>query len=270
MIDDQSTTGLNFDLSATLNVKNGGAIQSQHVGIGAAGTPNGASVNVLDGGTFTSALTELWAITIITIDGGVADFGTYSNVGAILNFNRGTVTIGTGTSGGDRGGGETYFNGATAYVGPYAAQEGLFNVEAGTVNGDTFTLGGGVFGATANFDGGTASFTSTTLEADGVINVNDGVAYLGTFTNNSGAVNFTSGLLSFNADLSVGPGGLLGAALSLNADRQLEVGGTTTIDSFHTLTLDGGSLSTGVLVNNGTFDFQRGRLAITGGLAIGA
>ena len=46
---------------------------------------------------------------------------------------------------------------------------------------------------------------------------------------------------------------------------------TTTVDVFQTLTLSGGTLSTGALVNNGAIDFQRGTLAVTGagGFTIG-
>jgi len=72
----------------------------------------------------------------------------------------------------------------------------------------------------------------------------------------------TSGSLKYDGDLLVGTYGLLGNQLTLNANRQLQLSGTTTVAAFRNLTLDGGRLSTGDLVLNpgGTFDFIKGTL----------
>ena len=220
------------------------------------------------GSTFTSGDTYLGpdASSSITVEGGSADLGDFTNYGT-ANLVGGTVSIQSIAS--SENSTITNFAGATVYLGPWDQQRGTTNFEAGVVYGDTFDLGY-PFGATANIDGGTAYFNGFTLEPQGIMNVNGGRAYLGAFTNNGGTLNFTAGLLGFNS-FTVGMGGALGTNAALNANQEVEVGGTTTIDAFHTLTLDGGSFSTDELVNNGTFDFQRGRLAITGagGLTVG-
>ena len=79
-----------------------------------------------------------------------------------------------------------------------------------------------------------------------------------------GVLNFNSAALSIVDDLTIGTDGLFGANLTLAANRHLTTSATTFIDPFNTLSLNGGTLSTGALVNHGTLDFQRGTLAITG------
>jgi len=61
------------------------------------------------------------------------------------------------------------------------------------------------------------------------------------------------------------------ADLDLTSAHRLTLTGTTTVDPSYRLMLSGGQLTTGSLVVNGTFDFQRGTLALTGpaGLIIG-
>ena len=78
----------------------------------------------------------------------------------------------------------------------------------------------------------------------------------------SGTNTFTDGI---NGPISVevGVGEILGTSLTLDASKGLEVGDVTTIQSDGTLTLDGGWLSTASLVNNGSFEFSSGQLAIT-------
>ena len=144
--------------------------------------------------------------------------------------------------------------------------------------GSTLALNGGLVIGAASFSNATLNVNAgatlsmaagtLTLNPTGTLNVDGGTATIaGPVTFGGGAVNFTSGALSFSdssVNLNVGIGGLLGTSLTFAADRQLTIGGTTTIEAFRTLTLDGGSLSTGSLVNNGTLAFNSGRLAITG------
>ena len=63
--------------------------------------------------------------------------------------------------------------------------------------------------------------------------------------------------------VEVGSGEILGTSLTLDASKGLEVGDVTTIQSDGSLTIDGGWLSTASLVNNGSFEFNSGQLAIT-------
>ena len=112
---------------------------------------------------------------------------------------------------------------------------------------------------------------STSIYAGSTLNINGGTVDLKTLNYNGGTINFSSGALSYLGNLTVGIGGLLGSDLSLGT-RQVTLSGATTIDPFHTLTLNGGRLNTGSLVVNGTFNFNSGTLGITGpaGLTIGS
>jgi len=71
--------------------------------------------------------------------------------------------------------------------------------------------------------------------------------------------------------VTIGSAGPLGTSLTVDAAKVFTVSARTTIDQFRTLTLNGGSFSTGNLVNNGTFNFTSGTLGITGagGLTVG-
>ncbi|MEX2307004.1 MAG: hypothetical protein WD738_05400 [Pirellulales bacterium] len=112
----------------------------------------------------------------------------------------------------------------------------------------------------------------TILNATGEINIDGGSVDLQTLTDNGGTINFVAGSLSYLGNLTVGIGGMLGTDLTLTGTRQLTLDGATTVDAFHSLTLDGGSISTGSLVVNGTFAFNSGTLSITGvgGLTVGS
>ena len=104
----------------------------------------------------------------------------------------------------------------------------------------------------------------------GTFNINGGSADLKTLNNSGGTINFTAGSLSYLGNLTVGTGGLLGSNLILNADRQLTLSGTTTVDASRTLTLSGGTLTTlAVSSVNGAFNFIAGTLAITQTGAVG-
>jgi len=113
---------------------------------------------------------------------------------------------------------------------------------------------------------GTTSFVPGTLTIDG------GQATLNTLTVISGGVNFIAGALSYVGNLTVGAGGLLGSNLTLNANRTLALSGITTVAAANTLTLGGGSLTTGALAGSGALSFSSGTLTVTGagGLAIAA
>jgi T5SS/PEP-CTERM-associated repeat protein len=85
-----------------------------------------------------------------------------------------------------------------------------------------------------------------------------------------GTFNFNSGLLDVNQDLLL-DASALGANFTLTGAHELDVGGTTTINAGSVLTLDGGTFSTGVISNGGTFDFVRGNFNLTNSdLVIGA
>jgi hypothetical protein len=134
-----------------------------------------------------------------------------------------------------------------------------------TVTAGSLAIGHASLGAAAVSVVNNAALTAsaTELNATGSISIDGGTVNLGVFTNNGGVVNFTTGSLTYIGNLTVGTGGLLGTNLTLNSDRQLTLSGTTTIDPSRALTLAGGTLNTGNLVVNGTFNFNSGTLGFT-------
>jgi hypothetical protein len=146
-----------------------------------------------------------------------------------------------------------------------------------TISGGTFNVG--VDGLTLNASvtltaGGTLSVagaTGTSIGSGATLSITESSASLGPLSVNGGAINFNSGSLSYGGNLTVGVGGLFGDNLTLDFSRSLTLTGTTTIGPQHQLLLSGGALSTGSIVNNGTFSFSSGTLSITGasGLTIG-
>jgi hypothetical protein len=158
----------------------------------------------------------------------------------------GTVTIAGG------GSALTLTGAAIATIGAASTSTATMNVE----NGGTLNSGTG----------------TTTLNATGTINIDGGNLNLaGPLARNGGALNFNSGALSIVDNWNVGVGGLLGLDVTFDTTRRFTTSATTTIDTLHTLTLNGATFSTGALVNNGTLAFNSGTLTITGasGLTIG-
>ncbi|MEN8109068.1 MAG: hypothetical protein ABFS22_13825, partial [Pseudomonadota bacterium] len=80
----------------------------------------------------------------------------------------------------------------------------------------------------------------------------------GGFTFNSGTFNLT------NDNLSIGPGGLLGAVLPLSYGKTVNVTNTTTVDASGFLYLNGGSFASGNIINNGQVELD-GSLSNLGG-----
>jgi len=147
-----------------------------------------------------------------------------------------------------------------------------------TVTGDLF-LGGSDTApggdATLNINNHAVVAVGGTLKIwnTGQVNLYSGALIVGDLAGdvNPGSLYFAGGTLSVGGDLTLGPLGPLYPIQSLTPDRDLYVGGTTTIDPGCELTLDGGILATGALVDNGAFEFNSGVLALTNsGLTVGA
>ncbi|WP_145062403.1 PQQ-dependent sugar dehydrogenase [Adhaeretor mobilis] len=123
--------------------------------------------------------------------------------------------------------------------------------------------------------GGTFTKTAGTLEMgpNSSVNLDGGTIVLDEIQGAAGAVNFTRGTFSTNSDLTIGLSGLFASDnLTLQPNDALATTGIATIAAFSTLTLAGGELSVGELVNSGSLNFNAGLLAITsaGGLNIAA
>ncbi len=119
------------------------------------------------------------------------------------------------------------------------------------------------------------------LQSDGVLNAsldvsmfnsNDRISLDGgrlsasTIGLNGGTVIFNSGTLNLtgSSGLSVFAGGVVGNAIDLTATRSLEINNTTTlVNNLSTVTLDGGTFSTGTLAGSGFVVFNSGTFRLT-------
>jgi autotransporter-associated beta strand protein len=164
----------------------------------------------------------------------------------------------------------------------FSGQSAMLNVDgagsAVTLNpGASFSIGQTSSNSAVLIVSNNGTFTvgaggTTTLYPSGTININGGIVDLKSLSFNGGTINFSSGSLSLTGNYNIGVGGPVGQNLTLDPSKILTITGTTTIDQFNTLSLSGGTLSTGALTVNGTFAFNSGTLNITGasGLTIGS
>ena len=108
-----------------------------------------------------------------------------------------------------------------------------------------------------------------TVNAGGSYELNGGFLRAASVANNGG-FNFTSGSLSLGTGLTVGSSGLLGSSVSLDNSKYLVLDGQLSIDAGSAVTLNGGYLSAGSAVNNGSFSFTAGGLSLSSGLTVGS
>ncbi len=265
----------------------------------------GSTLNITGGGQLASGgkfdLATTGGNATVLVDGAGSSFlvggamdsrwGTGGNTAAVTFSNGGSgtfpSTIHLASAGEGSVGTVRVESGATvtmdrlSLAASPAATTASFTVDGegstATLTGNAALYLGFVSGSTATLavtNGGT--FTSGTgavyLNPGGIITIDGGTLTLaGPLQRIGGVVNFNSGALSIIDNLTVGSGGLLGTNVTLDATRHFTTSATTTIAAFRTLALNGGTLSTSALVNNGTLAFTAGTLAITGagGLNVG-
>jgi T5SS/PEP-CTERM-associated repeat protein len=269
----QTATGASLTVSnlSQLNVAYGGSVVSGNnidVGIGTSGTllVDGPGSNVTVNGPASCRWGGGGSTGTVTFSNGASGtINTNVSVGAD-GTGTGTLLVGTGATlslGGLAIGGQ-FFSSATGTVTVTGAGSAITQTPA--TNLFVGDLSGGPANLNVNSGGSyTVSATGNTyLNPTGAVTINGGYANLGILNANGGALNFTAGSLSYLGNLTVGLGGLLGQSLSLNSSRSVTLSGQTTIDPFQSLVLTGGTLSTGSLVNNGTFNFTSGTLGISG------
>ncbi|KKN67929.1 hypothetical protein LCGC14_0456290 [marine sediment metagenome] len=271
-----------IDNGTTFDVQSGGdLIVSGYFDIGSFFGGGGDGTLIVDGAG--SSVTTGLATSFYGDSGFTADV-TFRN-GATGSL--GNVALGNSATAGTTG----IFNvesGAAVTMGALgvALTGGATTSSTVTVDGagSTITQNGALFltvghastgSGTINVtNGGTfnTSTGTTTLNPTGTILVDGGTFnFNGSIVDNGGTLNFLAGTINVAQNFTIGAGGLLGTDLTLAANRELGVGGTTTIDASRILTLTGGTFNTGDLTIIGTFDFQTGTLGITGagGLTIG-
>ena len=268
---------LYVDLSGgngTLTVNSGGAVQAAELLINSNGT---ASVN----GTAKLAVDDS-PISFSAIGGGdthvghsgtgimTVDGGSFSTAGNLL-----VASLGTGTLMIQDGGS---VSNTSAFIAEMSGSSGNATVVG---PGSTWTSSDSLYvGGNASAIGGAGTLTVSTFAtmdvtntlkvwSGGTVNLSGGTISAGTI-DLLGTLNFSSGTLNLtNSDLTVGNAGILGPAFVLQTGKFVNVTNNTTVDASSTLSLTGGSFSTGgTLTNNGQIEMASPASAIGGGMLI--
>lgn len=287
-----------------LNIQNGGNVSSSIGSIGAINSGNGAvlvdgtnstwtvsggmlvgnfgtgSLDILNGGSVSSLggivggcdFCGSPGIGTVTVDGAGSSWTITDSLqlnstgnatidilnGGTINTVSGDIELGFGNLGDSAitvmGAGSNLTSGDSLFVG----------------GNNTFALGNGTL--TVN-SGGTVNVTNHLKVWDaGTVDLNGGTINTASLERDNGSINFNAGALNLTASgLLVDTGGVLGSAIDLDSLKTLGVSGTTTLNGIGTLTLNGGTFSTGSLVDNGGFAFNSGTFNLTSdNLAVGA
>ena len=161
----------------------------------------------------------------------------------------GNLTVGVGS----------IYNNATSNVAANGASLSS-NSELYVGGYETASSGNGVLNI--NPGGSVNVATNLKLWSGGSVNLNGGTLNLASLELAGGVLNHNAGLLHFTQNLSIGSGGPY-ASYSLNSQQSLGVQGTATIDALGSLTLDGGTFTTGSFSQVGTFTFNTGTFNLT-------
>ncbi len=199
------------------------SLSNLYVGGSSSAAGNMGTVRVQSGSTLLATNLKLWGPGTLDLDGGTISTTNFDDAAGTFNWLAGVMRIDNVTIGA---------------TGPFGATP-------------TLTDGQIIDGVTAvNIDAG----ASLTLSGGGI---------LAQTVNNSGTLNFDTGSIELtNSGLTVGVGGLLGSAVSLVNDQSVIVSDVTTIDPGSSLTINGGSLETDSITNNGTFVYTSGGLRL--------
>jgi len=179
----------------------------------------------------------------------------------------GVTTIDTGSNIAINGG--SFSTGSLVNNGGFSFNSGAFNL----TNSNLIVGAGGLLGENLTLAADRALGVSgvTIIESGRSLNINGGNFSTGSI-NNQGGFAFNSGTFNLtNSGLLVDDGELLGANIDLASNRSLGVSGTTTIAADKSLSINGGSFSSGQIVNNGALSFNSGALNLTSSnLTVGA
>ncbi|MEO2047107.1 MAG: PQQ-dependent sugar dehydrogenase [Pirellulales bacterium] len=193
---------------------------------------------------FVSGLLDLTGPAFLVDDTGPLGSAVILDPSKSLNV-AGTTTIGA--------------NGALALTGGTLNSDQLvldglgasFSATSGTLNVNDMLISNGAVLATVV--GESLSIVhDIMIDNTSALNLNGGSLTAEQLFNNGGTFDFTAGSLELtNSDLTVDAPGLLGASVTLDSSKSLNVSGTTTIGSSGSLILTGGTLSSDQLVLDG-------------------
>lgn len=268
------TLGQNSSSSGTYNLNGGTLVMNSNI-------LNGAGTGLLniDGGTLVMGGGGGSSVNVDTLVlGSAAGKNGSHTLSGITSLTAGTESIGAAGIGTFTQTGGAHTVSGSLNLGRDSDSFGGFDL-----NGGTLTVGGGLYvgGSDTAFGGngvlsvnvgGSADVAGPLRIWNGAVYLNGGSLSVGTLESFGSGLNFSAGTLNLtNSDLLVDPGGILGSDITLTSLRSLGVSGTTTLNGASTLTLDGGTFSTGSLVNNGGFTFNSGTFNLTGdNLTIGS
>ncbi len=251
---------VNFgDATGTVAVTNGGSLTTTgNVAIGGGGSFG--TLTVSDAGSSWSHTGDVYVGTdadgnnglgTLAISGGSVSVSGTLTMRDSINLTGGALSIGS-------------LN-ITGYPPRFQWTGGALNITGSqgfTV--DSTGLPGG--GLSINSGKALGVGNTLTIANDTALTISGGALNAGSIVLNPGAsLNFDSGSLNLtNSDLLIGAGGLLGSNLSLTSSRSLSVSGTTTLLNTATLSLDGGSFTTGAFDNSqgGTFVYHAGFISV--------
>ncbi|MCE9609429.1 MAG: PEP-CTERM sorting domain-containing protein [Chthoniobacter sp.] len=199
----------------------------------------------VSGGTLTAGSTYAHSATGgVFVSGGVANLGTYTQ--------------------GDSAPGLALTGGTTRVTGNYTAgdptQANCLSTQLNLPSGATLEVSGGV--------------TVLAGTGSGALNLTGGTLRTASLSRTSGAFNWTGGTVAITGagGVTLGAGQVFGSSTALGAGQTLQIANTLTLPGGTVFTLAGGRVETAAVVNQGTFQFQTGTLAVTGvgGVAVGA
>lgn len=233
-----------------------------------------ADVTILDGlvaGRYGSVASSAGASAALTLDNDAALTFNYYDDGLLSISEAGSATIlikngSLHTVNGFLAAGATGI--ADVVVGGYGESALMSADERWTLGGP----GGGAASVTVNTDGRLIGQFNVYTGSQIILNGGSVEAY-GTdgFDAAPGTLQWNSGTLSLGAGVAtVGSNSYLGQSLVLNANRQLGVAGTLSIDAGASVTLDGGVLSVGHMINNGSFTWNTGELVAQRSIVFGS
>lgn len=288
IIDIDGSASFGGDVNAsTVNVSGSANIISNTVTTSLLNLNNGADVSgsgtvgVTDmnaSGTVGIGAVRINAATVnvngtTNINGGVINTTDFYATGGSVSLSGSALSVNSGVLNNDNQELSLRSGGANLQVLGGASAVGISNLYIG---GDEVTSEGV---ATLAVSDSSVNVTNVLkIWSQGVVNVNDGTLVAdslvvdGGFNLNGGAVtasqltgtgqfNLNAGTLQITSpDFTVSDLTPLGPALTLSDAQTLSIAGTTTIASTAQLVLDGGTLFTDTLINNGSLDFNRGTL----------
>lgn len=237
------------------------------------GTAGRGRLDILDGGQVSAMTGTIGRLADAT---GIASVNGPGSRWDILGELRigdagdGTLDIGADGEVANAGGFIGYEAGSFGTV-TVAGAQAVWNSSASVYVGGSDVVSGGTGVLNVGIGGAVDVADSLTIWDAGTVNLDGGTLTAGAIVKAGSTFNFNAGVLNIGGDFLVAPGEVFGSSFTLGSSHELNVAGRTTITPSSTLTLDGGTFSTGSLAGINNFEHISGTLNLTNTiLSIGA